>query len=125
VKYVFISEESPNHSTERLCRVMGVSTSGYYDWRKRKPSAHARRDQELLVKITASFDRSHGIYGSPRIYDDLIAEHERVGPDMIGVAVTNHNQIYICYRITGLVVPGGCNGSLFSSHSGLGDGQAY
>jgi len=77
---------------------MGVSTSGYYDWRKREPSAHAQRDQELLVKITASFDRSHGIYGSPRIYDDLIAEHERVGRKRVARLMRENKLVARCVK---------------------------
>ena len=36
-----------------MCRVLGVSTSGYYAWRKRPPSARARADAELSARIAA------------------------------------------------------------------------
>jgi len=62
-----------------MCRVLGVSLSGYYAWRHRKPSARARKDAELSEKIRSSHQASRGTYGSPRIHADLAAEGLRVG----------------------------------------------
>lgn len=62
-----------------MCRVLGVSPSGYYAWRHRKPSARARKDAELSEKIRSSHQASRGTYGSPRIHADLAAEGLRVG----------------------------------------------
>lgn len=79
MKYAFISRERAQHSVARLCRVIGVSTSGYYEWKSRAPSQHQQRDDELKAMIKTSFERSHGIYGAPRVHDDLKAENQRVG----------------------------------------------
>jgi putative transposase len=57
-----------------MCRVLGVSTSGYYAWRKRGPSARALSDRELTQKIRRYHRRSAGTYGAPRIQADLAAE---------------------------------------------------
>ena len=54
-----------------LCRVLGVSTSGYYAWRKRGPSARARRDEELIGLIAKIHRDSKGTYGAPRIHAEL------------------------------------------------------
>ncbi len=62
-----------------MCRVLEVSTSGYYAWRKREPSKRARKDANLLVRIRAYHKESRGTYGAPRIHEDLIAEGIRVG----------------------------------------------
>ena len=62
-----------------MCRVLGLSPSGYYAWLKRTPSAHARRDAELRVKIRESWEGSRRTYGRPRIHADLKAGGERVG----------------------------------------------
>jgi putative transposase len=62
-----------------MCRVLGVSPSGYYAWRHRKPSARARKDAELSEKIRSSHQASRGTYGSPRMHADLAAEGLRVG----------------------------------------------
>ena len=59
-----------------MCRVLGVSTSGYYSWRGRGPSARARRDAELTGRIVELHAESDGVYGAPRILEDLKAEGE-------------------------------------------------
>lgn len=61
-----------------MCRVLGLSLSGYYDWLHRPPSAQARRDAELKGRIVAIWIESGGIYGCPRIHAALLAEGERV-----------------------------------------------
>ena len=48
-----------------LCRVIGVSCSGFYAWRKRVPSARAHRDAILTELVRASHTRSDGTYGAP------------------------------------------------------------
>ena len=66
-------------SVAAMCRMLGLSTSGYSDWRKRPPSARARRDEELKKRILEIWTESHETYGSPRIHAALQAEGERVG----------------------------------------------
>ena len=61
-----------------MCRVLGLSTSGYYDWLRRRPSARARRDAELKGRILVKWIESSKIYGCPRIHAALRAEGERV-----------------------------------------------
>ena len=78
MKYAFIQTQTPGHSISRLCRVLEVSPSGYYDWRNRPESAHRQRDRELKGLIKASHARSYGIYGAPRVYEDVKAEGEAV-----------------------------------------------
>jgi transposase InsO family protein len=56
-----------------------VTRSGYYAWRGRKPSAHAREDQRLLVRIRDIFEASEGTYGSPRVHAVLQQAGFRVG----------------------------------------------
>jgi len=56
------------------CRVLGVSPSGFYAWRSRPESAHAREDRRLRVLVRASFEESRSRYGSPRIYEDLVEQ---------------------------------------------------
>jgi len=57
-----------------MCRVLGVSCSGFYAWAQRSASAHAQRDRRLRVLIRASFEESEQRYGSPRIYRDLLEQ---------------------------------------------------
>ena len=59
--------------------MLGVSTSGYYHWR-RGPSARARADQALLGQITRIYKQSGDAYGAPRVHAELqIACGVRVG----------------------------------------------
>src|SRR5687767_5495395 len=53
------------------CRVLRVSTSGYYEWRGRPPSARAVADEALSVQIVEIYARSRGSYGAPRVYAEL------------------------------------------------------
>lgn len=62
-----------------MCRVLEVSTSGYYAWRKRPPSKRAQKDAMLTKRIRHIHDRSRGTYGSPRACTALQAEGIRVG----------------------------------------------
>ena len=59
------------------CRVLGASTSGYYDWRDRPPSPRAVADAALSETITAAHRASHGTYGSRRVHAEL-----RLGQDI-------------------------------------------
>jgi putative transposase len=57
-----------------MCRVLGVSVSGYYDWRTREPSRHEREDGELAKHIHRIFYAHRGVYGSPRVHAELRAQ---------------------------------------------------
>ncbi len=54
-----------------LCRHFGVSSSGYYFWRKKAEGLRFVRKAGICKKIRESFKASQGTYGSPRIYKDL------------------------------------------------------
>ena len=54
-----------------LCRVLGVSRSGYYAWAGRAESARARRARWLRDRIVEVHGRSRGTYGAPRIFAEL------------------------------------------------------
>ncbi len=50
-----------------MCRWLGVSKSGFYEWRTRPTSATAARRELLKTKIAALFDAHHGVYGYRRM----------------------------------------------------------
>ena len=54
-----------------MYRLLGVSTSGYYAWASRTPSARDLEDQQLTEQIRAIHRRSRGTYGVPRIHVEL------------------------------------------------------
>jgi transposase InsO family protein len=62
-----------------MCRLLGVSTSGYHAWLRRPPSARAATDASLLERIREIHATSRGTYGAPRIHAALAADGRRVG----------------------------------------------
>jgi putative transposase len=75
----FIAAEKAHYSVKTMCRVLGVSRAGFYAWLERKPSARARRDEELTRRIREIHTDNRGVYGSPRIHAELrLADGVRV-----------------------------------------------
>ena len=62
-----------------MARLLRVSTSGYYAWLVREPSAHACGDAQLLARIRTLHASSRGTYGAPRIHVQLAREGMHVG----------------------------------------------
>lgn len=67
----FIHAEKAHHRTRAMCRMLGVSASGYYAWRSRPPSRRAIEDQRLTERIRVFHTASRSSYGAPRIMLDL------------------------------------------------------
>jgi len=67
------------HRVATMCRVLGVSTSGYYAWRSRPPSARASEDAVLRQQIAGIHAASRGTYGAPRVHAELVARDRPVG----------------------------------------------
>jgi putative transposase len=66
-------------SIRAMCRVLEVSASGYYAWRRRMISVRKREDEKLQQRIRTIHDRSRQTYGAPRIHAELQDEGTRVG----------------------------------------------
>lgn len=63
-----------------MCRLLGVSRSGYYAWRRRPArSSRAQADAVLERRISEIHKRSRGTYGRPRIHAELASQGVRVG----------------------------------------------
>jgi putative transposase len=62
-----------------MCRVLGVSTSGYYAWQSRAQSARACEDEALSERIVHIHRESRGTYGAPRIHVELHEQGQRIG----------------------------------------------
>jgi putative transposase len=71
VIYRFIRAEKANHDVKTMCRLLGVSRSGYYAWRSRPPSARQIADDELTRAIVRIHEASRGTYGRPRVHAEL------------------------------------------------------
>jgi len=66
-----IDAERVNYPVAVLCRMLGVSKSGYYAWRSRPPSERRRQDALLTKKIREIHSRSRETYGYPRVHAEL------------------------------------------------------
>jgi putative transposase len=75
-----------------LCRMLKVSRSGYYAWRRRGPSRRALEDARLGL-VVASHRDGRGTYGSPRILDDLREAGERVSRKRVARLMTERNLV--------------------------------
>jgi transposase InsO family protein len=75
-KFEFIRHNRKEYKVIRLCEVLEVSTTGFYDWLDRPESNRQRENRRITDKIKQSHQRSREIYGSPKIHEDLIAEGE-------------------------------------------------
>ena len=79
MRYRFIEAEKAAYPVTLMCRILRVSRSGFYAWNKRTESARARSDRALVVDIKAAHRTSRGIYGSPRLHRELVAQGHTVG----------------------------------------------
>ena len=71
MRFQFIDDHRDKFPVTLMCKVLSVSPSGYYAWRKRPASAREMANQELYKKIQAVYNANHAVYGSPRIYREL------------------------------------------------------
>lgn len=71
--YRLIDAKKAAIPVRRSCRLLGVSSSGYYAWKRRKPSLRQYADMILLAHVRQHFALSHETYGSPRMHAELKA----------------------------------------------------
>lgn len=81
-----------------MCRVFGVSPSGFYAWHERKPSARALEDARLTARIRHYHARSRGAYGAPNIHADLRDEGIRVGKKRVARLMRADGLRGVCRR---------------------------
>lgn len=74
MKYAFILARTVAFPIAVMCRVLGVSTSGFYAWRAKPESERDRRRRALTPEIRRIFEASRRTYGSPRVHRELRAE---------------------------------------------------
>lgn len=71
MKYAFIRNQVEHYPARMLCRVLGVSPSGYYGWRDRPESPRAQANRVLLAEIETIHAMSDRTYGYPRVHVEL------------------------------------------------------
>ena len=76
----FVLARKAEHSIALMCRVLEVSRSGYHAWAARPLSARGAEDARLSARIGELHALRRGVYGSPRIWADLVLDDgERIG----------------------------------------------
>jgi putative transposase len=66
-----------------MCKVLGVSRSGYYAWRNRKAGKRWNENELLLDRIHEIYEKNRRVYGSPRITEELREQGTRCGKNRI------------------------------------------
>ncbi len=79
MRYRFVWAEKAEFPVVLICRMLEVSTSGFYRWTNRTESTRARSDRAVTLDIKAAHRASRGTYGSPRIHRELAAQGHKVG----------------------------------------------
>ena len=82
-RFEFMEAEKASFPVATMCRVFGVSPSGFYGWCKRRPSARELRRHELSSKVEAVFAQSRGTFGSPRVQEQLGRRGDKVSKNTV------------------------------------------
>ena len=71
MKFRFIDQAKTEFPAHRLCKVLGVSQSGYFAWKDRPASRRQHEDMVMLAHVRSAYALSHETYGSPRMTREL------------------------------------------------------
>jgi putative transposase len=79
MRFRLIDQAKREFPVRRLCKVLGVSQSGYFAWKDRPASRRQREDMVLLAHVRSAFSLSNETYGSPRMTRELRDDGFAVG----------------------------------------------
>jgi putative transposase len=83
VKYAWIAAQAGWQPIARLCKVLGVSRSGFLQWRQREPSERDRANQSLDAQVAVIHAEGKQGYGRIRITRRLRQSGMRVGAERV------------------------------------------
>jgi transposase InsO family protein len=83
MKFQFIADHRGTFKVGRMCKLLNVSRSGFHAWFQRPESPRKRENRALEAKIRVLHAASHGIYGAPRIHQDLTDDGIRCGKNRV------------------------------------------
>ena len=83
MKYAWIKEQGDFYSVTRMCRQLGVSRTGYCQWRTRPASERSLANAVLDARVAAIHADTKRSYGRPRIVRDLRAQGVRVSHERV------------------------------------------
>ena len=79
MKYAWIAQQASDHSVSVLCRALAVSSSGFYDWRRRAPSTRAIENARLALTIQCMHQEYREAYGTEKLWRELRERGEQCG----------------------------------------------
>ena len=79
MKHACIQAHRGQFPISLMCRILGVSRSGFYAAQQHGPRQREQADQRLLVEIRSIHRASKRRYGSPRVHEELKAQGTRCG----------------------------------------------
>ena len=71
MKYAWIQQHSDSFCVQLMCRVLEVSKSAYYAWKKREPGPRKQRTDRIRRDVSHVFEASNQIYGSYKIAQEM------------------------------------------------------
>lgn len=83
MKYAFIGRYQAQFPVRSLCRVLGVSTSGYYAWRNRPLNSRVQSNQVLLQQIRVIHVQSRCTYGAVKTWKALVQQGVMCGKNRV------------------------------------------
>ena len=83
MKYAWIEEQGDQFPASRMCRVLGVSRTGYLQWRVRAPSARQRSNDKLGAQLRVIHAENNRSYGRIRLWKTLTDQGQRVGQERV------------------------------------------
>ena len=89
----FVDEHQAEYRIVDLCRVAGVSRSGFYAWRSRGPSPREQSDADLLARIVEIHTASRATYGAPRVWGQLRRAGICVGRKRVARLMADHGLV--------------------------------
>jgi len=90
MKYWFMDQHSSTHGVQKMCRIIGASRSGYYQWKIQPQSRRQKENEKILMEIKESHKNSRRAYGSPRIVEDLKAKGMKCGKNRVARLMKIH-----------------------------------
>jgi putative transposase len=90
MKCAFIDEHGSGFRVKKMCRVLDVSRSRYYTWKRRSPGVRQQEDKRLLARIKEAHTMSRKTYGSPRVAKELREQGVPCGENRIARLMRLH-----------------------------------
>lgn len=86
----FVEQKKAAFPVAVLCEVLGVSRSGLYAWRRRRPSARQLEDTRLVAEIRRVHAATRQIYGAPRVHAELRDDGWVIGENRVARLMRSH-----------------------------------